>query len=100
MADTKPVLLIPQTWINVNVLSGVAEGIAITVQNVGMAGDVISLANSPTQPVDNFTGVAVAQYKETMLVTEGESILWARFYRPNAQYNYTQQGRIQVQVLT
>lgn len=99
MPDTKPVLQIPTQWINVNVLAGVAEGTAVAVQNVGLAGDVISLANSPTQPPQTFTGVAAAQYKDTMLVTEGESILWARFYRPNQSITAPITGKIQVQEL-
>lgn len=99
MADTKTALQIPQVWTNINTFAGITEGVAIVVQNVGMAGDVISLANSPTEPAEDFLGVAAAQYRETYLVTEGESILWARFYRPNAQYQYSQKGKLQVQVL-
>jgi hypothetical protein len=101
MADTiQPIKILSGVWTSLNNESGVAVGDAMIVQNIGMPGDIISLATSSTAPSVDFKGVALDQIKEFLQVTAGESEVWARFYRVDPNENvYSRIGLVQVQVV-
>ena len=91
-------LSIPQTWINLNTLSGHAVGESLTLQNVSQPGDLFSLYIGRTKPDDSLKGVALDQIKNIATIITPAYPVWARYYRIDGAIPYpAKTGLLQVQ---
>jgi hypothetical protein len=91
---------IPQTWTNLNALSGHAVGESLTLQNVSNAGDVISIFISPVEPPAETLGVALDQIKAMVSINNPVSIIWVKYYRIDRSIpSVSKVGRLQVQTV-
>ena len=77
MADTLSTKRIPDEWVSVNELTGIAIGAALVIQNQG--GTQLIYAASPTKPEPNFRGVIIPTKKDRPLIVDpDESEVWLR----------------------
>lgn len=93
MAEVITVNIPEDTWVDVNTLSGIAEGTAFTGQNSGIPW--IRLQESATQPTNNVEGKLITnlfQSSPDFSVVEGSGKIWARVA------NEGKTGSIRVQV--
>ena len=100
MPDTVDAYDIGQDWVNINELILLPVGESLLLQNVGIPGDVISLALSDAQPDKEFIGVALDQLNPMQVVESATKPLWARFYRfDNLEPYPSRKGLLQIQPL-
>ena len=88
---------IPQTWVDLNTLSGFAKGSTLFVQNVGYPGDLIELYFSDLEPATSVKGWVLDQVNEYYVITGESETVWARFFKNDRDSNlYSRVGFLQV----
>lgn len=95
MADTLDAFPIPNSWTNLNTLSGISTGSEILLQNVGGANDIVELSIMTAQPSDDFKGIRLTQ-NQFFAISAGENNAWGRYIRLDRQ-NITRDTFLQVQ---
>lgn len=94
---TSTALQIPQTWVDLNTLSGITKGSTLFVQNVGYPADLIEIYFSDSQPVADAKGWVLDQVKEYYVITGETETVWARFFKNDRDANlYSRVGYLQV----
>lgn len=98
MADTENAFEITGgAYIDLNALTTISPGTALTLQNVGGANDIIEVAVSASQPAIDFRGVRLEQ-NEFYGVASGENTVWCRYIRIDRADVGTRKTYLQVQV--
>jgi hypothetical protein len=91
---TTDAIPITSTWTDVNTASGIDPGIAVTIQSVGGANDIIVFAISDSQPAASLTGHVLPPFSSPFYIAAGQSTIWARVRRQNNQASST--AKIQI----
>lgn len=97
MRETDNFIPIGQNWVNLNSLASISSGKSVYIQNIGIPGDLISIAISKTEPQEPFFGVALNQLNPMVFVEDPVFDVWVKFYRFDSLDNYPNiKSRIQV----
>tara|TARA_Y100000310_G_scaffold299083_1_gene333593 strand:- start:1235 stop:1534 length:300 start_codon:yes stop_codon:yes gene_type:complete len=78
MADTNSPIPVNSTWTDLTTASGIPEGTAATVQNLGSPQDLLELWTSPTIPDESEKGIFVTQFVQAK-VSADETKMWGRY---------------------
>ena len=100
MSETFDAWEIPSgEWSSLNVITSIATGTELIVQNRGKPADIIECAIAANQPSESFNGVAFDQIKKQYRITPADDSLtvWVRFTRIDRGDTYNIKGLLQVQ---
>ena len=96
MAETRNAYEITTDWQSLSLLTGFSVGSELILQNVGMPGDIIEIAESELEPSLDFKGHNLDQLKSFYKLPAELGNIWVRFRRADKGDAHNRRGLLQV----